>query len=391
MIKDKIKELAKSILGDITKIRHHLHKYPELSFEEYNTSKYISSILLKNNIKHKTGIVKTGIVGTIKGKNPNKRTIALRADIDALPIIETTELQYKSMNEGVMHACGHDFHTASLIGTILILDKLKKHFEGTIKFIFQPGEEMLPGGAKLMIKEGVLEYPKVEKIIGQHVYPDLETGKIGIKKGVYMASADEIYFTIKGKGGHAALPHKIIDPILICSHIIIALQQIISRNSSPYTPSVLSFGNIEGKGATNVIPNSVKVQGTFRTFDEVWREEAHKKMTKMAQLIAESMGGICEFEIKKGYPVLNNNNDLSNKIKQNAEHYLGKDNVVELGLRMTAEDFAYYSKEIPACFYRIGTSNKAKNIEGNLHNGNLKLDDDALEISMGLMAYIATK
>ncbi len=390
-IKFKIKSLVDECSNDIIKIRHHLHQYPELSFKEYNTAKYIAQILADFGIEYQTGIVETGIVGEIRGRNPNKKVIALRADIDALPIQETSGVDFTSKNEGVMHACGHDFHTASLLGTLYILNHLKDSFEGTVKFLFQPGEELLPGGAKLMIEEGVLENPKVQSITGQHVYPDLETGTIGIKSGTYMASADEIYFTVKGKGGHGALPHQSIDPILITSHIIVALQQIVSRNCSPYTPAVLSFGDIEGKGATNIIPNEVKVKGTFRTFDEKWREDAHKLMIKMAEGIADSMGAKCEFEVRKGYPVLENDTELTNFNRQAAIEYLGKENVVDLGLRMTAEDFAYYSQKIPACFYRIGTANDKKNIGGALHNGNLTVDDEALEIATGLMAYMAIR
>ena len=386
-----MQKLVKDNLSSIIKVRRYLHQNPELSFKEFKTAEYISNILDYNNIKYEKGIVGTGIVGTIKGNIPSSKVIALRADIDALPIQETAELDFKSVNDGVMHACGHDMHTASLLGTLIVLNKLKSEFEGTVKFLFQPGEEVLPGGAKLMIEEGVLESPRVDKIIGQHVYPDLEVGKIGIRSGIYMASADEIYFTVKGVGGHGALPHQLVDPILITSHIIIALQQIVSRNSSPYIPTVLSFGDILGKGATNVIPNEVNVKGTFRTFNEDWRNESHLKMAKMAEGIAESMGAVCEFEIKKGYPVLENDVEMTKTVRESAIEYLGKDNVIDLDLRMTAEDFAYYSQKIPSCFYRFGTSNKLKGIGGRLHSGDLTIDENALEISVGLMAFAAIK
>lgn len=389
MMKDKIKLLVSQNLEKIIEVRRYLHQHPELSFEEYNTATYISNVLSDFGINHQTGIVNTGIVGIIEGKKPTVNTIALRADIDALPIQETTGLKYSSINDGIMHACGHDVHAASLLGTLIVLNKLKESFEGTIKFLFQPGEELLPGGAKLMIEEGVLKKPDVLRILGQHVYPDLEVGQVGFKSGTYMASADEIYFTVKGKGGHAALPHQLIDPILITSHIIIGLQQIVSRNCSPYISSVLSFGDIIGKGATNIIPNEVNVKGTFRTFDESWRKEAHVKMKKMAELIAESMGAECDFDVKEGYPVLVNDQKTTELAKHSAIEYLGKDNVVDLGLRMTAEDFSYYSHEVPACFYRVGTSNSKENIGGSLHNGNLTIDESVLETSVGLMAYIA--
>ncbi len=388
-IKHKIKQITQEILPEVIEIRRHLHKHPELSFEEYKTSKYIASILDKWGIKYQKGIVKTGIVGIIEGKNPTSKVIALRADIDALPITEKTGLAFESINEGVMHACGHDVHSASLLGTLYILNKTKEEWEGSIKFIFQPGEEQLPGGAKLMIEEGVLEKPEVKQIYGQHVYPELEVGKVGFKRGTYMASADEIHFTVKGKGGHGALPHQLVDPVLITSHLIVALQQIVSRNASPYLPTVLSFGDIHGSGATNVIPNTVHVKGTFRTFDEKWREEAHQKMKKMAELLAESMGGSCDFEIRKGYPVLVNDEAVTTLATEKAIEYLGKENVVELNQRMTAEDFAYYSQQVPSCFYRLGTANKEKGLGGNLHHPELTIDEKALETSIGLMAYIA--
>lgn len=389
---DEIKELTDKHINRIIEVRRHLHQNPELSFKEFNTAKYISKVLTQYNITHKTGIVKTGIVGVIKGldSQPTK-VIALRADLDALPISENTGLSFSSVNDGVMHACGHDVHAASLLGTLIVLNDLKEKFYGSIKFLFQPGEEELPGGAKLMIESNVLENPNVGRIIGQHVYPDLETGKVGFKSGIYMASADEIYFKVIGKGGHAALPHTFIDPILITSHIIVALQQIVSRSASPYIPTVLSFGDIVGKGATNVIPDFVSVKGTFRTFDEKWRLEAHSKMIKMAETIAESMGAVCEFEVRRGYPVLKNDINTTLVAKNAAIDFLGKENVIDLDLRMTAEDFAYYSHKVPSCFYRLGTSNKDKNIGGSLHNSKLTIDEDAIQIGIGLMSYISLK
>ncbi len=388
---EKIKNIAAHLFPEVVKYRRHLHQHPELSFQEFETSKYIASILDQYQIPYNSNIAGTGIVAIVEGKNPSKKVIALRGDMDALPIQEDTGLEYASLNNGVMHACGHDIHTSSLLGCAIILNQIKESFEGTVKLIFQPGEELLPGGAKLMIEEGVLENPKVENIIGQHVFPDLEVGKVGFRKGMYMASADEIYITVTGKGGHAALPHKVIDPILISSHLIVALQQIVSRNANPSTPSVLSFGYIEGKGATNVIPNEVSLKGTFRTFDETWRKEAHKKIKSIAQGIVESMGGKIEVDIKVGYPFLINDEATTNIAQQAAIEYLGKENVVDLDLRMTAEDFAYYSQVCKGCFYRLGTSNFEQNITGALHHPKLLLDDSALEISIGLMSYIAIK
>jgi amidohydrolase len=390
-MKQRIQDLANLFTEKVIAIRRHLHQYPELSFNEVETSKYIIEQLKPLGVEIQSGIVKTGIVVVIKGKNPTKKTIALRGDIDALPIQEQTQLPFASKNDGVMHACGHDMHTASLIGCAFILNELRNEFEGTIKLLFQPGEELLPGGAKLMIEAGVLENPTVESIFGQHVYPELPVGKVGFKSGMYMASADEIYLTITGKGGHAALPQYFIDPILIASHVIVALQQITSRKANPSTPTVLSFGYIEGKGATNVIPNEVKLKGTFRTFDEKWRFEAHEHIRSIVSGIVTSMGGTFDLDIKVGYPFLTNEPITTEFAKECAIEYLGQENVVDLELRMTAEDFAYYSQQTKGCFYRLGTSNKSKNISGSLHHPNVQFDDDALTTAMGLMSFIALK
>jgi len=391
-MKKRIKELAKEYHEEIIAIRRHLHQHPELSFEEVKTGKFIAKKLKEYKIPHKHGIADNGVVGLIKGKNPSKKIIALRGDIDALPITEANDVPYKSKNEGVMHACGHDVHTSSLLGTAKILNTLKDQFEGTIKLIFQPGEEKLPGGASIMIKEGVLKNPAPSSIFGQHVHPPLEAGTIGIRPGKYMASTDEIYFTVTGKGGHGALPQNCIDPIVVVSNIIVSLQQIVSRGANPTIPTVLTFGKINSTGgATNVIPDEVKVQGTFRTMNEQWRKQAHKKMKKMAEGIAKSMDAKCTFDIVKGYPFLVNNEDLTLRAKKRAQEYLGKSKVIDLPIRMTAEDFSYYSQEIPACFYRLGTGNKKKGITSNIHTNTFDVDESALELSMGLMAWFALK
>ena len=389
-VKEKIKELSQEYQEEIVQIRRHLHQHPELSFQEVKTGKFIAKKLKAFGIPHKHGIADNGVVGLIKGKKPNKKVIALRGDIDALPIEEANEVPYKSKNKGVMHACGHDVHTSSLLGTAKILNQLKDQFEGTIKLIFQPGEEKLPGGASIMIKEGVLKNPTPVSIFGQHVHPPLEAGTIGIKGGKYMASTDEVYMTVTGKGGHGALPQDCIDPILITSNIIVSLQQLVSRHANPTTPTVLTFGKINSTGgATNVIPNEVKVQGTFRTMDEKWRKAAHKKMKKMAEGIAKAMGGKCEFNLVRGYPYLVNNEALTARTKQRAIEYLGKSKVIDLPIRMTAEDFAYFSQEMPACFYRLGTGNKKRGITSNIHTNTFDVDESALELSTGLMAWLA--
>lgn len=384
-----IQEKAKENFQEIQSIRRHLHANPELSFKEYETSKFIQSILTKWGVNFSGNWVETGIVAEIKGKNPESKTIALRADIDALPIIEENEVVYKSKNVGVMHACGHDVHTSCLLGAIKILNELKEQYEGTVRCIFQPGEETIPGGASLMIKEGVLQNPTPKSIIGQHVFPDMQVGKVGFRPGMYMASADEIYVQVKGKGGHGALPHLNIDPVLITAHIITSLQQIVSRNAQPGIPTVLSFGKVIANGATNIIPEKVYLEGTFRTMNEEWRAKAHQLMKNMAESIAKSMGGECDFEIRKGYPFLVNDDDLTLKMKNKAIDYLGAENVVDLDFRMTAEDFSYYSQQLPGCFYRLGTSNFEKNIGAGLHNSRFDIDEEALTIGSGLMAWLA--
>jgi amidohydrolase len=390
MLKDKISLLAKEIFSDVVKNRRHLHAHPELSFHEYQTSAFVAQKLDELGIKYQK-MANTGLVAIIQGEKPSEGVVALRADMDALPIVEANDVPYKSTNAGVMHACGHDAHTSSLLGTARILTELKKEFGGTVKLIFQPAEEKLPGGANMMIKEGVLENPKPDAVIGQHVMPLIEAGQVGFRSGKYMASTDEIYVTVYGKGGHGAQPQQNIDPVLITSHIIIALQQIISRVADPKTPSVLSFGKVIANGATNVIPNEVYLEGTFRTMDEDWRARAHEKMKKMAEGIAEAMGGRCDFNIVRGYPFLINEEKLTAEVRAYAEDFLGKENVLDLDIWMAAEDFAYYSQVSDACFYRLGTGNKERGITSSVHTPTFDVDEESLKLSTGLMAYIALK
>jgi len=391
-LKEKVHQLASTYHQEIIKIRRHLHQHPELSFQEVQTGKFIAQKLKEYGIPHEHGWAENGVVALIKGKNPELKTIALRGDIDALPIQELNELSYKSKNEGIMHACGHDVHTSSLLGVAKILNEIKDYFEGQVKLIFQPAEEKAPGGASILIKEGVLENPTPTNIFGQHVHPPLEVGKVGFRGGKYMASTDELTLYVKGKGGHGALPHRCVDTIMITAQILTALQQIISRNADPTMPAVLSFGKITSLGGSyNVIPDEVTVLGTLRTMDEDWRAEAKQKMIKMASGIAESMGGSCEVEIMQGYPYLVNDEELTSKAKHYAIEYLGAENVVDLPIRMTGEDFAYYSQQIPACFYRLGINNPQKGNFGSLHTGSFNVDEDCLLHSIGLMSWLAIR
>ncbi len=393
----KIKELAAKQANEVIAIRRHLHQHPELSFEEINTSAFVCSILDKYKISYKKGIVKTGIVALIEGKNPTKKTILLRADLDALPIEEKNNVSYKSQNAGVMHACGHDAHTASVLGTAIILQQLTTEFEGTIKIMFQPGEELLPGGASLMIKEGVLQNPHVNLAFGQHVFPSMEVGKVGFRKGMYMASTDELHITITGKGGHAAMAGEYNNPIVVAAHIITAIEtefpfiidaEGVARNKYNTIPTVIAFGKVEAKGATNVIPESVYLAGTFRTMDETWRVTVKEKITSIIESICETYHTTASINIEKGYPFLTNDEVVTEQAKQSAILYLGKENVEDLPLRMTAEDFAYITQEVSSCFYRIGTANKAQGITSGVHTATFDIDESALELASGLMAWM---
>ncbi len=386
-----IKQRASEMLPELIAIRRHLHSHPELSMLEEATSAFIQLKLTEYGIPFTAGIAVHGIVGLIKGRNPASKTIALRADMDALPITELNKVDYCSQNQGVMHACGHDVHMTSLLGAARILNEIKDHFEGTIKLVFQPSEERFPGGASMMIKEGVMENPAPSKMFSQHVLPSLAAGKVGMKPGKYMASTDEVYLTVKGKAGHGATPELNVDPVLIAAHILVALQQIVSRNAPPQLPAVLSFGRFIAEGRTNIIPNEVKLDGTLRTFDEKWRAEAHRKITLMATSIAQGMGGDCEVFIDKGYPFLVNDDVVTAQARQFAVEYLGEENVADLDMRMTAEDFAYYSQLVPSCFYRLGIRNESRGIVHNLHTPQFDVDESSLEVGAGFMAWLAYK
>ncbi|CAN5634573.1 M20 family metallopeptidase [soil metagenome] len=386
-LQQQIKALAKNYSGEFISIRRHLHAHPELSYKEFETSKFVQQKLASYNIPFEIKAT-TGVIGLLKGKNPEKRVVALRADMDALPIMEENDVDYKSTIPGVMHACGHDVHTSCLLGAAKILSELKDEWEGTVKLIFQPGEEKNPGGASLLIKEGVLENPAPKSIFGLHVHTILDTGKLSFRGGMVMASADEIYITIKSKGGHAAAPQFTADTILIASNLIVSLQQIISRNNNPFNPSVLTITSFQGGNTTNVIPSEVKLMGTFRAMNEEWRFKAHKLIIKMATELVESMGAEIDIRIDVGYPFVLNNEQLSTAAEELAAAYLGKEHVEETELRMGAEDFAFYSHKIPACFFRLGTRNEAKGITIGGHTPTFNVDENAIEIGMGMMALL---
>jgi len=389
MLQQKIQSLAKQYANTYIAVRHHLHANPELSYQEFETSAFVQEKLAALAIPFEVKAT-TGVVGIIKGNNPESRVVALRADMDALPIQEENEVDYKSTKPGIMHACGHDVHTTCLLGAAQILQETKDQWEGTVKLIFQPGEERNPGGASLMIKDGVLDNPAPQGIFGMHVHPGLELGKLSFRKGRVMASADEIYITIRSKGGHAAAPHLTADTILIASHLIVSLQQIISRNNNPTSPSVLSICSIQGGHTTNVIPSEVKLMGTFRAMDETWRYKAHELITKQAKAIVEGMGAELDLHIDIGYPTVDNDSVLTEAGWQLAKLYMGEANVPETEMRMGAEDFGYYTQHIPGCFFRLGVRNEAKGIVHNVHTPQFNIDESAIETGMGMMAWLGS-
>lgn len=387
MLQQRIQSLAREYANEFIGIRQHLHAHPELSYQEFETSKYIQQKLTQYGIPF-TVAATTGVVGILQGNNPAERVVALRGDMDALPITEENDVPYKSTNPGIMHACGHDVHTSCLLGAAKILSQTKEEWEGTVKLIFQPGEEKNPGGASLLIKENVLENPRPACIFALHVNPQLEVGKLSFRGGQVMASADEIYITIRGKGGHAAAPHLTADTILIASQLVVSLQQIISRNNNPLAPSVLSITSFQGGHTTNVIPSEVKLMGTFRALDEAWRFRAHDLIRKQSMELVHALGAEAVVHIDVGYPTVFNNELLHDKAKTMASDYLGADKVEETEMRMGAEDFGYYSQQIPGCFFRLGTANAAKGITAGVHTPKFNIDESAIEIGMGMMAYL---
>lgn len=387
-IKERVLALSAGFEQEIIALRRHLHRYPELSTLESATSGFIQERLSEWGIPFKSGYSGTGVVGLVTGRNPGKRCIALRADMDALPIQEETGLEFSSCKPGVMHACGHDVHMACLLGAARILKAMEDAWEGTVKLIFQPSEEDFRAGAPVMIRQGVLRDPVPDRIYALHVLPELDCGKIGWKAGPYMASTDELYLRVLGKGGHAATPERNVDAVVIAAYVVTALQQIVSRQAPPYVPTVLSFGRISGQGRTNIIPGEVEMEGTLRTFDEQWRAEAHERIARCAEHVALSMGGRCELRIEHGYPFLSNNEAAARRVEETAVELLGADHVEQLPLRMTAEDFAYYAREIPACMFRLGVRPPGLEQPSNLHTGKLMIDERAIRTGMQMLAML---
>jgi amidohydrolase len=388
-LKEHISILSEQYFGDTIALRRHFHQYPELSEKEFNTAKYVKNCLKQYGIESQMCLGDRAVIGFIKGNDSSGKTIALRADMDALPIEEKNDLEFRSLNKGVMHACGHDVHIASLLTAARILCQVKDRWKGSVKLIFQPSEEKFPGGAIQLIEAGVLENPTVNAVLGLHVSPEIETGKIGMKSGDYMASTDEIYITVTGKGGHAAISETVNNPLLIAAKILLELDASYRKAAPKNHPNILTFGRIIGEGKTNIVPDEVYLEGTLRTFDEEWRTKAHQLIADIANRIAKEMKGKTEVRIDKGYPVLTNDERLTDKTFSLAQEFLGKDNVLSLGYRMTAEDFAYYSRYVPAVFYRLGT--QINGYDSGLHSSFFRVNEEALRKSPGLMAFLAIK
>jgi amidohydrolase len=377
----EILQLAKENFEFVKTIRRHLHQHPELSFQEFHTADFVEKQLHQIGLCSISRINTTGVTALLKDEDTE--CVGLRADLDALPISEIQNRDYRSLNEGVMHACGHDAHTAALLGAAKILHSLKDKIKGNIKFIFQPGEEVLPGGASLLIAAGVLENPRVKCMIGQHTTPEIQSGMMGIKPGAFMASTDEIHIQFIGKGGHAALPLTYRNPLMPAASFLNEVVALINeKGKTKNLPSVIAFGKIVANGATNVIPETLKLEGTFRAFDEEWRKEVHEIILDLAQKHAQKFETEVEVEIKRGYPALINDPDLSERVKNSLTKLLKEENVLALGIRMTAEDFSYYSQKIPSCFYRWGTGNREKGITAMNHTPQFDIDEESLVYGM---------
>lgn len=368
--------------------REHMHQHPELSFQEHNTMQFVADQLEQLGIPYRKEVGNTGVVAHISGSKhtAGQSCFGLRSELDALPILEQTGAAYASQNEGVMHACGHDVHTSILLATAELLWTVREDLPQPVKLIFQPGEEKNPGGASILIKEGVLNDPPVHAMAALHVYPEMEAGKVGFKEGLYMASCDELYLTIHGKGGHGAMPHQTIDPIMVGAQLLTGLQQVVSRSCDPKIPCVLSFGHFEALGATNVIPDSAYLKGTFRTMNEAWREQGLAIIERHIHGVCEQFGATATFEVSKGYPMLSNDPDLTKRVRKKAIDFLGEKNVEELPLRLTSEDFSFYAQEIPVCFFRLGVRNEEQGIVYGVHHPKFDVDPRCFETGIQLMS-----
>ncbi|MEN9699701.1 MAG: hypothetical protein RLZZ301_899 [Bacteroidota bacterium] len=391
MTKSEIQAEIEAIQAQVIAWRRHIHAHPEPSFQEFETMEYVARILTEHGVSHQKGVAETGIVAIIRADShpQDMPCVALRADLDALPIDEQTNHEFKSTRAGYMHACGHDVHTSILLGVALVLQRHRNNLPKPIKLIFQPGEEQSPGGASLMMAAGVLSNPEVESLVALHVYPEFEVGEIGIKSGLYMASSDEIHVQIEGVGGHGALPERCINPIQMGLDWIQSCQALVKERCPQDVPQVLSFGRFEALGSTNVIPSSAQIKGTFRTMNEQWRAQVHQLLAEQATEISARYGAKLDLQIAKGYPFLQNDEVFTAHVKAVLSDTFGPEHIHELGLRMTAEDFAFYSQQKPVCFFRLGVGNQANGIVHAVHHPQFDVDERSLEVGMLAMASIA--
>ncbi|MEF8816807.1 MAG: M20 family metallopeptidase [Salinibacter sp.] len=384
---DSIQSAADDVYPEVVDLRRALHRRPELSGEEHETARRVAERLEALGLDVRTGVYETGVVATLDGDEPGP-TLLLRADMDALPIQEETGLDFASEHEGVMHACGHDLHTSSLLGTAMILARHREAVHGQVRFCFQPHEERIPGGAKFMIEEGVLDArdggPAPAAAIGQHVKPDLPPGTLGVRPGAFMASTDEVYVTVTGAGGHAAAPHEGVDPVYVASEIVGALQSLVSRRCPPGVPSILTIGRLVADGATNVIPDTARLEGTFRAMDETWRFRAHALFRQLVRRTAEAHGATAEVEVREGYPALHNDEATTSLVRTAAHEYVGPGRTVDADRWFAGEDFAYFLQECPGTFYQLGVGS-----DHGLHTSRFDPDEEALRTGTGFMAYLA--
>ena len=389
-IRGQVMDLAAQLAPRYWEARCSLHMNPEPSFAEEKTSEFVQQHLEGLGISFTGGWAGHGVVAVIKG-HAEGNVVGLRADLDALPIHEQNDVAYRSQNEGWMHACGHDFHTACLLGVAEALHTLRNQWAGEVVLIFQPGEERLPGGASQMIEQGVLHRHKPHVMLAQHVTPEISAGEVGFKQGRFMASTDEIYITVTGKGGHAAMPASFISPIIAASNLVLGLEKEFMHPVSQagmHYPTVFTIGKFEGLGATNVVPKEVKLEGTFRTFNEQWRKACHNVLQRFCLKFARKNHVEVDLRIVRGYPCLVNHPELTAFCEDEARQYLGEERVHSLPLRMTAEDFAFFSERMPVCFYRIGTGGQTPETRFNVHHPNFDVAQESMETALGLMTWL---
>jgi amidohydrolase len=393
---DRIRSEVAALQHRLVEWRRHLHRHPELSFQEHATAAFVDDVLRAEGIHTRTGVGRltaeasgTGVIAVVKGEaSPSDRCFAIRADLDALPIQEVGKPAYCSTVPGVMHACGHDAHTAMVLGAGIALHRLRKEWSGTVMLVFQPGEEKEPGGASLLVKEGVLSDPKPAGILGQHVTPELSSGLLGFRSGPFMAAADELYLTVTGRGGHAAVRHRLVDPILVAARLLPVLYDEAHAAVPPGEPMVISFGKFTGNGATNIVPQTVTLDGTLRTFDEGLRARLHVLLPQVCTRVAAEFGATAELRIVKGSPVVKNDPALTTRMREAAVALVGADRVVDMDIRMGAEDFAYYTHVMPGCFFRLGTGNAGKEgTQSGLHTAAFDIDEEAMLTGAAMMAW----